>query len=95
LKTQLQQKLHLSGPQSDQIRIGSDIGELLTTHDHIVDATPERNLVADRYLTKDKRIVIPGVPPGISEYGFNFLDTHVIHDKLELGVAGMAVGLLI
>ena len=95
LKALLQHKLHLRGPQFGQIRIGYDIDEVLTTHDYILDATPERSLVADSYLTKDKRIVIPGVPPGISEYGFNFLDTHVIHDKLELGVAGMAVGLLV
>lgn len=94
LKDLLQQKLQMTGRESDQIRVGSDLDEVFMAHNHILDATPESCLVPDSYLTKDKRIAIPGVPPGISEYGFSFLGTHVIHDKLELGVAGMAVGLL-
>lgn len=95
LKDLLQRKLELTDRDFDRIRIGSDLDEALVDHDHILDATPASGLIADRYLTKEKKIVIPGVPPGISEYGFSFLGTHVIHDKLELGVAGMAVGLLI
>jgi 3-methylornithyl-N6-L-lysine dehydrogenase len=95
LKERLQRKLDLTGRESDRVRIGADLDDALMFHDYILDATPESCLVADSSLTKDKRLAIPGVPPGISEYGFDFLGSRVIHDKLELGVAGMAVGLMI
>ncbi len=94
LKYLLQRKLQLTDRESARIRISSDLDAALMDHDHILDATPDSCFVADSYLTKDKMIAIPGVPPGISDYGFNFLGTHAIHDKLELGVAAMAVGLL-
>lgn len=63
-------------------------------HDHILDVTPDGHLIRDGFLTENKRIAIPGVPPGITESGFRFLGSRVIHDKLELGVAAMAVTLL-
>lgn len=95
LQELLQQKLISSGRDPGCIRISSDLDEALMIHDYILDATPDSCLIADEYLKKTKRIAIPGVPPGISEYGFNLLGSRVIHDKLELGVAGMAVSVLI
>lgn len=72
----------------------SNIDEEIVAHDHILDATPDGHLIGDSFLTKSKRISIPGVPPGVTERGFHLLASRVIHDKLELGVAAMAVTLL-
>jgi len=77
-----------------RISIASDGRACLERYDYIIDATPDSHLIADSYLTSSKKIAIPGVPPGLSEFGFEFLQSNVVHDKLELGVTGMAIGLL-
>ncbi|MFW2365304.1 MAG: 3-methylornithyl-N6-L-lysine dehydrogenase PylD [Desulforhopalus sp.] len=91
----LRQHLDRWGRGAITIRLASNIEEEIDAHDHILDATPDGCLIEDNLLTKDKRVAIPGVPPGISRDGFRLLGTRVIHDKLELGVAAMAVALLI
>jgi pyrrolysine biosynthesis protein PylD len=60
----------------------------------IVDATPVGYVISEGQLSPDTRMAIPGVPPGVSAESFAILDSRVVHDKLELGVAAMAVSLL-
>lgn len=87
-------KMESYGRGADRIRLDSNFVEAIDVHDYILDATPDGCLIGDDSLTKSKRIAIPGVPPGITENGFRLLGTRVVHDKLELGVAAMAVALL-
>ena len=89
--------VELFGPRENiepRIIIASDGHACLERFDHIIDATPDPLAIADSYLTSSKKIAIPGVPPGISAFGFELLKSNVVHDKLELGVTGMAIGLL-
>lgn len=77
-----------------RITIAADGQACLERCDHILDATPDPLAIPDSCLTPLKKIAVAGVPPGISEFGFELLKSNVVHDKLELGVAGMAIGLL-
>ncbi len=89
--------VELFGPRENiepSITIASAGQACLERFDHIIDATPDPLAIPDAYLTSSKKIAIPGVPPGISESGFELLKNNVVHDKLELGVTGMAIGLL-
>jgi pyrrolysine biosynthesis protein PylD len=52
------------------------------------------HVIGEEQLTPNTRMAIPGVPPGISTKSFSILGNRVVHDKLELGVAAMAVSLL-
>lgn len=89
--------VELFGPRENiepRINIVSDGRACLARYEHIIDATPDPFAIPDSYLSPLKKIAIPGVPPGISESGFELLKNNVVHDKLELGVTGMAIGLL-
>lgn len=94
LKKRLFEMCNATENLEQRISIASDGRACLRAFEHIIDATPDSHLIADSYLTSSTKIAIPGVPPGLSEYGFGFLQNNVVHDKLELGVTGMAIGLL-
>ncbi len=66
----------------------------LIDHSFIIDATPSGGVIPENQLSTHTRIAIPGVPPGISAESFSKLENRVVHDKLELGVAAMAISLL-
>ena len=78
-----------------KVIVGENPEKEILRHDLILDATPSALVVPDELLTSRKLIALPGVPPGISEYGFETLHGQVVHDKLELGVAGMVIALLL
>ncbi|MFV0438456.1 MAG: 3-methylornithyl-N6-L-lysine dehydrogenase PylD [Desulfopila sp.] len=61
---------------------------------YILDATPAAELIPDELIVDNLFISAPGVPLGLSDAGRQRLTTRLIHDKLELGVATMAVSLL-
>jgi len=61
---------------------------------YIVDATPADRIIPDSHITEDTFLAAPGVPLGISDKGCKILNNRLVHDKLELGVAAMAVSLL-
>jgi len=61
---------------------------------YIFEATPTTNSIPDELLSGDSYVVAPGVPLGLSAKGCEILNNRYIHDKLELGVAAMAVSLL-
>ena len=71
-----------------------DLERGVQEYDLILEATPAEAVLLDSWLTPNKKVAMPGVPLGLSEYGLEALGTNLVHDKLELGVAGMAVGLL-
>lgn len=93
VKDQLTTNCELDTKDCGRIGIGENLTEALNTHRNILDATPDAKLIQDAQVSQDIRIALPGVPPGISEEALSRLAHHAIHDKLELGVTGMAVGL--
>lgn len=76
------------------ISVAGSINNPTTTYRYIVDATPAENAVPDKLLSENTYVVAPGVPLGVSSEGCNILKSRFIHDKLELGVAAMAVSLI-
>lgn len=95
LRENLKSKLPEMSGLPGRIRLETCWDDTLVKHRYILDATPDASLIKDSYLSGEKKIAIPGVPPGISDTGFILLGNRVVHDKLELGVAAMAVSLLI
>ena len=74
--------------------IEENLPKALGKYQYIVDATPAGGLIPDNQLSPDTFISAPGVPLGVSEKGRQLLKNRLVHDKLELGVAAMAVSLL-
>ena len=61
---------------------------------YLVDATPVANAIPDKALSDHTFVAAPGVPLGISTRGCEKISSRLIHDKLEIGVATMAVAML-
>ena len=78
---------------TQEITIENDVGET-GKYNFIIDATPASNSAPDALIAENTFIAAPGVPLGISTRGCEILSDRLIHDKLELGVAAMAVSLL-
>ena len=76
------------------ISVAESINNSIGTYGYIVDSTPTENAVPNKLLSENTYVVAPGVPLGISSKGCDILKNHLIHDKLELGVAAMAVSIL-
>ncbi len=90
----LKQQL-LKAEQGSRIEVLENFPARLSDYPHILEATPSAETIPDNLLTDESKIAAPGVPLGISETGCSLLTDRLVHDKLELGVAAMAVGLLI
>ena len=71
------------------------VDKLLSDWPLILEATPSAGTISDNLITEELKIAAPGVPLGISETGCSLLTDRLVHDTLELGVAAMAVGLLV
>ncbi len=76
------------------ITIAESIQNSAAKYQYILEATPATNSIPDDLLSNNSYVVAPGVPLGLSSKGCEILDNRLIHDKLELGVAAMAVSLL-
>jgi len=61
---------------------------------YLLDATPVANAIPDTALFDNTFVAAPGVPLGISSKGYEKVSSRLIHDKLEIGVATMAVAML-
>jgi len=85
----LKKKLEQSNDESD-IRVADTLENGLLTCSSVLEATNFAATIADRFITDNLMIAAPGVPLGLSENGIRRLGKNLIHDKLELGVAGMA-----
>lgn len=89
----LQEKLG-SRFNSDAVGIIDQLSSSYFKHDHILEATPAADAIPDNLVSDHLRISAPGVPLGLSDTGCEQLKNRLVHDKLELGVAAMAVKLL-
>lgn len=61
----------------------------------VLEATPSGAAVPDRMISPDLRVAAPGVPLGMSGTAAQALGHGLVHDKLELGTAAMAVRLVL
>lgn len=85
-------KKKIQGKQ--EIKIERELSKAIGNYRYIIDATPADKIIPDDQNIEDIFLAAPGVPLGISEKGSKALNNRLIHDKLELGVAAMAVSLL-
>lgn len=81
-----------TAPRGESITILNS-RDALKSYRYILDATPATDALLDEYLTEKTFVSAPGVPLGLSASAAHSLSKHLIHDKLELGVATMAVTL--
>ncbi len=76
------------------IRVSTDVTTALTEVNLVLEATPVAHTIPDHLIGEQMRVAAPGVPLGISDSWLDRIKAHLVHDKLELGVAAMAVNLL-
>lgn len=96
VESALSLKKQLSGQLEDpHIQIEEDISSALSRIPNILEASPSNNTIPDELILDYMLMTAPGVPLGVSEKGCEILDKHLVHDKLELGVAAMAVNLVL
>jgi 3-methylornithyl-N6-L-lysine dehydrogenase len=88
----LKKKL-LKYPGSDRIFIEQSLSTALLNNCYIVEATPVAGTISDKVIRDQMIVAAPGVPLGISTNGCRILKNRLIHDKLELGVAAMAISM--
>ena len=86
--------LHKKIVGKQEIVIEKELNRGIGSYRYIVDATPADRIIPDNQITEDIFLAAPGVPLGISDKGSKILNNRLIHDKLELGFAAMAVSLL-
>ena len=84
----------LSLPKASEIALAPDLEPALELAPYILEATPEAQTLPAKFLTPAHVLAAPGVPLAIDEKGQEILGPRLIHDKLELGVAAMAVELI-
>jgi len=96
VESALSLKKQLSGHLKDPgIQIEEDISSALSRIPNILEASPSKNTIPDELLLDHMLMTAPGVPLGVSEKGCELLGKRLVHDKLELGVAAMAVNLVL
>ena len=64
-------------------------------YQYIIEATPSGDTITDKQVSAKTIVAAPGVPLGVSLPGCRMLAGRLVHDKFELGVAAMAVSLLL
>lgn len=92
-RVQLIETCGLHTEAHNRITLGKSLKEELISHRSILDATPTPRFITNTQLRQDTRLALPGVPAGISDVTLHELGHRAIHDKLELGVTAMALGL--
>jgi pyrrolysine biosynthesis protein PylD len=90
----LKEKLSVS-PVGSRIVIEENVNIALSNYRYILEATPSAETIPDELICDHMVVAAPGVPLGISDNGCQLLNRRLVHDKLELGVAAMAISLLL
>lgn len=67
----------------------SDLKEALSRHRLIIDATPQPAFIGLGDLRPDAMIAAPGIPLGLTPDARLALESRLIHDPLQIGVATM------
>ena len=72
----------------------TDLARALEQAPYIIEATPAADTLPPEMLSHTRAVAAPGVPRGAGAQARALLAPHWLHDKLELGVAAMAVHLI-
>jgi pyrrolysine biosynthesis protein PylD len=91
----LKEKLTSGLVGKSRVQIVDDFTSHASTCHYILEATPSEKTIPDELISENLLVSAPGVPLGISKSGCKMLNNRLVHDKLELGVAAMAVGLVL
>ncbi len=75
------------------IVVETSIVRAVSAYEYILEATPSADSIPHELISAHLHVAAPGVPLGISKRGCQMLKDRLIHDKLELGVAAMAISL--
>ena len=81
--------------KDSRIQVIEDLGSQFSGCPYILEATPSENTIPYELISDHMLVAAPGVPLGISKNGCNMLENRLVHDKLELGVAAMAIKLVL
>jgi pyrrolysine biosynthesis protein PylD len=81
--------------KNPRVQIVTDFPTSASKFTHILEATPSINTIPDELICDHMMLSAPGVPLGISKNGCNRMKNRLVHDNLELGVAGMAIDLVL
>ena len=81
-------------PGGNKIVIAEEIDIALSNYQYIIEATPAADTIPEELIANHMVVAAPGVPLGIPANGCQILKDRLVHDKLEMGVAAMAISLL-
>ncbi len=90
----LKEKLSRDSNIKTDIVVETKIDMAISNYEYVLEATPSADTIPDKLISAPMCVAAPGVPLGISKKGCKILKDRLIHDKLELGVAAMAISLL-
>lgn len=76
------------------VKIETNLEQSLQEHRILVDASPAKGIIMNKYITGDTMIAAPGIPLGVEDKGLEKLSERMIHDPLQLGVATMIFDVL-
>lgn len=76
------------------ITIEQDLDLALKNHKLIIDACPEAGFIKPAHLYLDSFVAAPGVPLGVHAEALAKVQSRLIHDPLQLGVATMLFDLV-
>jgi len=63
----------------------------LNDHRFVVEATNSPNVIDEKYLGPETCIAAPGIPLGTNAEVYKKMETHILHDPLQTGVATMGL----
>ena len=76
------------------VTLEADLTTALDQAPYIIEATPAAGTLPPKLMTQAHRVAAPGVPQGADAPTRAAMGSRWLHDKLELGVAAMAVELI-
>ncbi len=80
---------------SGRVRVLDTFPRDLSAFPLILEATPSAEAIPEEMITDQLKVAAPGVPLGLNEKARARMKNRLVHDKLELGVAAMAVDMML
>ena len=70
------------------------LNQIAQNFDLILDATPAADIITADMVDQNTYLAAPGVPAGFTEKASEVLEDRLLHDPLQLGVAGMVFAVI-